>query len=194
MIRSGRRPSARQIETSVLRQWTALEPTHVIITLAITAWLTVAAAISLPATARADEDPFNARRFQSPSGDIVCVMQRNHDRNDPAEYGNGEATCQVQNVTYPLPPREYVGPDGRPSTCFLSGWGSQFSLHEGRPPHLDCVGGALVYPNPPLPTLEYGQTMSLGAITCASEPGAMTCTDTSSGNLFRVSPTSYQLG
>lgn len=161
---------------------------------AICAWLTFVVSITFPATAVADENPFNALRFTSPSGDVVCVMQRNHDRNDPAEYGNGEATCQVQNVMYALPPREYVGPDGRPSTCFLSGWGSQFSLHQGRQPHLDCVGGPVVFPNPPLQALDYGQTMSLGAITCASEPAAITCTDTGSGRFFRVSAASYELG
>jgi len=165
-------------------------------TLALIASSMVAASMTLPATASADDDVFNHRRFQSPSGDIVCVMLRNHSKFDQAGYGTGEGTCQVQYPTYAPPPRQYVGLDGRPSTCWLSGWGYRLSLPEGWPPHLDCVGDELLNPiNPqPVSTLEYGQTESLGAITCASEPSAMTCTDTSSGRFFRVSRDSYQLG
>ncbi|MBV9513460.1 MAG: hypothetical protein JO280_05365 [Mycobacteriaceae bacterium] len=119
-------------------------------------------------------------------------MERDHDTSDPAGYGKGEGTCHVQYHTYAVPPPQYVGGDGREEACYLPGWGSQFSLPEGGVPHLDCVGNVLVLP--PLQTLEYGQAMSLGAITCASEPSEMTCTDTSSGRFFRVSPDSYELG
>lgn len=173
-----------------MRQRIWLKPTMTITTLALIASSTLAATITLPATAHADD---NYRRFQSPSGDIVCVMERNHDINDPANYGKGEGTCQVQYPTYAVPPRQYVAAaDGQLGFCFLSGWGSQVSLPQGSPPHLDCVGGNLMYP--PMQTLEYGQAISLGAITCASEPSTMTCTDTTSGRFFRVSPDSYQLG
>jgi hypothetical protein len=173
-----------------MRQRIWLKPTMTITTLALIASSTLAATMAVPATAHADD---NYRRFQSPSGDILCVMLRNHDINDPANYGKGEGTCQVQGPTYAVPPRQYVAAaDGQLGFCFLSSWGSQFSLPQGSPPHLDCVGGDLTYL--PVPTLEYGQAMSLGAITCASESSAMTCTDTSSGRFFRVSRDSYQLG
>jgi hypothetical protein len=186
--RSGQRPpTARHDEPPVMRQRTWLK--MAITTPALIASSTLAATIIFPAIARADN---NYRRFQSPSGDILCVMVRNHDINDKADYGKGEGTCQVQNPTYAPPPPQYVAVDGSIGGCYLLGWGSQVSLSQGSPPHLDCVGGDLVYP--PLPTLEYGQTASLGAITCASEPSAMTCTDTSSGRFFRVSRDSYQLG
>jgi hypothetical protein len=185
-----RPPTARHDEAPVMRQRIWLKPTMTITALALIASSTLAATITVPATAHADD---NYRRFQSPTGDIVCVMLRNHDSNDPANYGKGEGTCQVQDATYAVPPRQYVAADdGQLGFCFLSGWGSQVSLPQGSPPHLDCIGGNLLYP--PLPTLEYGQPMSLGAITCASESSAMTCTDTSSGRFFRVSRDSYQLG
>jgi uncharacterized protein DUF6636 len=189
--RSGHRPpTARHDEAPVKRQRIWLYATMTFTTRALIASSTLAAIIALPATAHAD---FNYRRFQSPSGDILCVMLRNHDINDPANYGKGAGTCQVQDPTYAVPPRQYVAAaDGQLGFCFLSEWGSQFSLLQGSPPHLDCVGNALLLP--PLPTLDYGQAMSLGAITCASEPSAMTCTDTSSGRFFRVSRDSYQLG
>ena len=182
--RSGHRPhAARHDEAPVRRQRIWLKATVTITTLALIAPSTLAA------TAHAD---FNYRRFQSPSGDILCVMLRDHDINDQANYGKGEGTCQVQDPTYAVPPRQYVAGDGQLGFCYLAGWGSQFSVLQGSPPHLDCVGGVLVWP--PLPTLEYGQAISFGAITCASEPSAMTCTDTSSGRFFHVSRDSYQLG
>jgi hypothetical protein len=42
--------------------------------------------------------------------------------------------------------------------------------------------------------LDYGQTRSIGVMTCDSEPSGVTCTDNSSGYYFRVSHESYQLG
>jgi hypothetical protein len=120
------------------------------------------------------------------------MMQRNGDIYDQADYGKLESACQVQHHTYAVPPPDYVAVDGSPAVCHLGGWGSQISLHQGNPPHLDCVGGVLVDPAPP--TLDYGQTRSLGPITCDSEPSGMTCTDSSTGHFFRVSRDSYQLG
>ena len=188
---SGHRPpTARHDEAPVMRQRIRPKPAMTITALALIAASTLAATVTVAATAHADD---NYRRFQSPSGDILCVMLRNHDINNPADYGKGEGTCQVQDPSYAVPPRQYVAAsDGQQGFCFLSGWGSQFSLPQGSPPHLDCVGGDLTYL--PVPTLEYGQAMSFGAITCASAPSAMTCTDTSSGRFFRASRDSYQLG
>jgi Family of unknown function (DUF6636) len=125
-----------------------------------------AAAIALPVTAHADP----AGSFQSPSGNIVCLM------------GADAVRCQVQQHTYAVPP---------PGSCHLGGWGSQFALKPGDPPYLECVGGVLAVP--PMPTLDYGQTRSVGAITCDSEPSGVTCTDAGTGHFFRVSRDSYQL-
>jgi hypothetical protein len=36
--------------------------------------------------------------------------------------------------------------------------------------------------------------MSIGAITCDSEPSGVTCTNSSTGHFFRVSRESYELG
>jgi hypothetical protein len=56
---------------------------------------------------------------------------------------------------------------------------------------MQCAGNA---PADPARTLDYGQTHSVGAMTCESEPSGMTCTDTSSGHYFRVSQESYEGG
>ena len=140
--RSGHRPpTAGDAVASVMRQRIWLKSTKTITTLALIALSTLAATIAVPATAHADS---NYQRFQSPSGDILCVMLRNHDINDPADYGKGEGTCQVQDPTYAAPPRQYVAAaDGQSGTCYLSSWGTQFSLPQGSPPRLDCVGGDL---------------------------------------------------
>ena len=43
-------------------------------------------------------------------------------------------------------------------------------------------------------TLDFGQTRSVGTITCDSEESGVTCTDTATYHFFRVSPESYDLG
>jgi hypothetical protein len=43
-------------------------------------------------------------------------------------------------------------------------------------------------------TLGYGQAQTVGAITCASEPSAMTCADGSTGHYFRISREAYEVG
>jgi hypothetical protein len=53
------------------------------------------------------------------------------------------------------------------------------------------------YPNQlplPWPTLAYGQTGSLGVITCTSEPFGITCTNTATSHFFRLSNESYDVG
>jgi hypothetical protein len=45
-----------------------------------------------------------------------------------------------------------------------------------------------------LQTLDYGQTRSVGTITCSSEPSGVACTDSSTGHFFRVSQESYDVG
>jgi hypothetical protein len=142
--------------------------------LALIASATVAATIALPATAHADFGSFQP--FQSPSGNIYCLIGMHGD-------GASSADCQVQQHTYAVPPS---------GDCHLGGWGSEFSLDQGKPVELVCQGGVLTVP--PMPTLDYGQTRSVGVITCDSEPAGMTCTDSSTGHFFRVSQESYQLG
>jgi hypothetical protein len=45
-----------------------------------------------------------------------------------------------------------------------------------------------------MPTLGYGQTHTVGVMTCDSEPAGVTCTDTGALHNFRMSRDSYQLG
>ncbi len=135
--------------------------------LALIISVTVTAAIAVPATARAD-----TQNFQSPSGNIYCVMD------------SGGVACDISDFTYQPPP---------PPECGKHlAWGSRFSLTPGKPAAIECHGDTLRVPGEP--TLNYGQTTSAGTITCDSEPSGMKCTDSSTGHYFRVSRDSYDLG
>ncbi len=142
---------------------------------------TAATALPLAATANADN---NYQQFASPSGTIRCILDG---QDDPAPI----AMCQIGGHTY-VAPRGSTS-DGGPCESG-SDLGRDFRLDQGKPAHLTCTYSALGSGFGPWPTLDYGQTRSLGALTCDSEPAGMTCTDTSSGHFFRVSRDSYQLG
>jgi len=139
--------------------------------LALIATATVAATIALPATLQAA----TAGSFQSPTGNIVCLMGTGDD-------GKSRVDCEIADHTWLAPPRS---PD-----CPLN-WGSRFRLEQGSAAVFACYHQVLTTPEQ---TLDYGQTRSAGTLTCDSEPSGITCTDSSTGHFFRVSRGSYQLG
>ncbi len=139
--------------------------------LALTATATAAATVALAATAHAGIPP----SFQTPSGNILCWV------------ADDAATCRIIDYTYASSPAE---------ACSSPGWPNGFSLDAGNPAALRCdteppgtYSGLRAHT-----TLDYGQTRSVGVMTCASEASAVTCTDSSTGHFFRVSRDSYQLG
>ncbi len=135
--------------------------------LALLIGVTVAAATAGPATARADD-----QNFQSPSGNIYCVLD------------SGGVGCDISEFDYQPPP---------PPECGKRlAWGNRFGLMTGKPAAIECHGDTLRVPGEP--TLDYGQTISAGTITCDSEPSGMRCADSSTGHYFRVSRESYDLG
>jgi hypothetical protein len=126
-----------------------------------------AAAITLPPLAHAD-----TQNFQSPSGNIYCVLD------------SGGVACDVHDYTYQPPP---------PPECGKHlAWGNRFVLEAGQPAAIHCHGDTLRVPGEQ--TLGYGQTVSAGTITCESQPSGVRCTDGASGHFFRVSRDSYDLG
>ena len=128
---------------------------------------TVVATIALPATAHADFD-----NFQSPSGNIYCVL------------GSTGAACDISDHAYQLPP---------PPECAQHlAWGDRFRLDAGKPAAMSCHGDTLRVPGEP--TLDYGQTTSAGTLSCQSELSGMRCTDSSTGHYFRISRDSFDLG
>jgi hypothetical protein len=147
------------------------------VTRALIATATVSATIGLAGPAHADDQT----GFQSPSGGIVCTMGQRHDPNNPARDGQGMVACQVLNHTYPQPPL---------ADCPVAG--REYDLAQGSPASLGCQGGLIVDPLPP--KLDYGQSRSVGTITCDIAPSGVTCTDSSTGHFLHLSRESYQLG
>jgi hypothetical protein len=139
----------------------------------------LAATIALPATAHATVTGYD---FQSPSGNIGCEME---------DEGNGTivAVCKAHDHTW-------VAPSAAGGGQWCQDAGTDLKLFQGG---TACAG---VWPNQiwlqqdlgALPTLAYGQTHTIGTITCDSEPSGVTCTDSSTGHYFRISRESYQLG
>ena len=145
------------------------------VALALTFGAAASAIVGLAAPAHA-ETYYN---FQSPSGNIACEMIA-------ADDGTGTAVCKLKDHTWPTPTAaggdcEYAGADLKllqnHAPC-AGVWPSQIFL-------LEDYGG--------LQTLSYGQTHTVGTITCGSAPSGVTCTDTSTGHFFRASRDSYQL-
>jgi hypothetical protein len=139
---------------------------------------TVAATIALAATAHADSNS-----FQSPSGNVYCVM-------DIGVDGKGSVICQGGHGFMV----------GKPPGCDHLAWGDRFSMDQGSAPVSQCHGDTIVPPHtspgpvPNVPILEYGQISSAGSITCDSKSTSVTCTDTSTGHYFRMSQESNELG
>lgn len=128
---------------------------------------TFVAGLALPATAQADP-----QEFQTPSGNIVCML------------GPTGAACDINEYTYTPPP---------PPECGKHlAWGNRFVLEPGRPATIHCHGDTLRVPGEP--TLDYGQSASAGTLTCTSEQSGVKCTDSGSGHYFEVSREAFQLG
>jgi hypothetical protein len=140
---------------------------------------TIAATLALPATAHASLSDL----FQSPSANIGCAMVRLND-------GTASASCDITEY-------DFATPDNCPNSAERNQGNSfvRFVLHQGKQAQIECpsghtdaVGGYSER------TLDYGQTSSVGTITCDSGPSGITCTDSSTGHFVRVSRESYQLG
>lgn len=153
--------------------------------LALIATATAAATIALPATASADpNDLTQYENFLSPSGNINCsiMLEPPFDVNGVHYSGNNGVQCELSDYTWQLP-------QGCPSGVV----GVAFRFDDAAPPDAGCWK----YPNQlplPWPTLNYGQTRSLGVISCDSEPSGIKCTNANTGHFFRVSRESYEVG
>jgi hypothetical protein len=154
---------------------------------------TVVAAVALAAPAHACGNPGpGLQTFQTPSGNIACVYQMGMG-DDPDK---GYVSCEV---------RDHVWVADRTTDCTgrfadeqqalgIEPDGDSFSITQGEPATLKCYWGAGNFGLPNTSTLDYGQSLTVGAITCGSEPAGVTCTDSSTGHFFRVSRESYELG
>ena len=154
-----------------------------ITTLALVGAATISATLWLPAPAQAASDRY---QFLSPSGNIGCQM-------DSVRGGSAYAWCKVQDHTWVEPQGETCEPANVPGS--IGEPAPDLQLRRGGAPCLGFVMSQLFFSGQYAPpTLDYGQTRTVGAITCASDPAGVTCTDASTGHFFQVSRDSYQLG
>jgi hypothetical protein len=146
--------------------------------------IATAAALPLAAIANAcgggDEFPTDSE-FITPSGNIVCSIYAD----------NSGASCEIREHTW-VAPASTVGPARR--ACDFSFGGLQFYVSQAKPGNLGCYEGASSFNARGQQTLDYGQTISRGKMTCVSAVSGVTCTDTATGHFFRVSREDYELG
>jgi hypothetical protein len=113
--------------------------------------------------------------FQSPSGNIHCALF--------SYEGQTSARCDVAEHSWAAPP---PGPD-----CHLS-FGSRLLLIQGAPAAVfDCYGQELPAADR---TLAYGESWSIGTLTCDSQIVGIACGDSSTGRSFFVARETYRLG
>lgn len=102
------------------------------------------------------------RHFQSPSGNIRCVL---------SEEGVLAARCDlgVDRQTY----------TDRPASCDGE-WGASFGLGRTGPGFLICVSGPIDGPENPV-VLPYGTSAVFADVSCRSETTGMTCRNMNGG-------------
>lgn len=110
--------------------------------------------------------------FQSPTGNIACHI---------SETG---AACEIGRYQYTPPPR--------PANCDNE-WGDRIGFdHGGGPAFFGCNMGTFLGD---LPTQRYDTPLTAGPITCVIHAASgVTCRDSKTGQYFRLSQQSYELG
>jgi hypothetical protein len=105
--------------------------------------------------------------FRSPTGNINCLIAT-------GDYAAARCDMIELTVNFTTPP-----PD-----CDLD-WGHAFSIGPAAPKgQLACVGDTVIEQT--AITLDYGETLSLGDLSCTSAKTGMTCTNPA-GHGFTIS-------
>jgi len=108
--------------------------------------------------------------FQTPSGNISCRMD---------ESG---ARCDISEKIYE--------PGYKPASCSLD-WGNALSVGSSGPAEILCVGDTVK--DPSAPVLDYGQTSTVGPISCTVDEDGVNCDNEATGHGFKLSKMSINL-
>jgi hypothetical protein len=108
--------------------------------------------------------------FQSPSGNIGCVV------------GGGLARCDILEHTWPTPPK----PEGCPVD-----YGNGVIVLGGHPGEYTCAGDSVFSPSAPV--LGYGEKITKNRFTCTSKTSGMRCANRNSGHGFFLSRQTVRL-
>jgi hypothetical protein len=133
--------------------------------LVVAAVVTAALAI-VPSAASA-----RVKFFQSPSGNIGCVV------------GGGIARCDILEHTWPTPPK--------PDDCIDGDYGNGAAVVGGHPGEYVCAGDTVFSPSAPV--LDYGEKITKNRFTCTSKTSGMRCANRNSGHGFFISRQSVRL-
>jgi hypothetical protein len=112
------------------------------------------------------------KAFQSPTGNIACIMTQKF------------ARCDIAERTWKPPPH--------PSSCPDEvDYGQGLQLPATGSADFVCAGDTTL--NPQAPKLDYGSSSQVGSITCTSAESGVSCSN-SSGGSFTISRENYDLG
>jgi hypothetical protein len=141
----------------------------------ITARATITVGIAAAATVLAMLGPPSAQAeivgdFKTPSGTVYCQMA----------LSNGGVAAVACEGGGPQ-----TGP--KPDCASRFPWGDRISIVQGAAPESDCHTDTIRSNQPEAPILDYGQSRTIGQITCDSETSGLTCTDASTGHYFSMS-------
>jgi hypothetical protein len=132
----------------------------------ITAAVVTAVLAIVPSAASA-----RVKFFQSPSGNIGCVL------------GGGLARCDILEHSWTPPPK--------PPSCIDGDYGNGVEVVGGHPGEYTCAGDTVFSPN--VPTLQYGDKITKNRFTCTSKPSGMRCANRNSGHGFFISRETVRL-
>ena len=107
--------------------------------------------------------------FQSPSGNVACVMTAKYTR------------CDISDRAW--------NPPAAPGDCQVD-YGQGIQLPAEGPASFVCAGDTVL--NPEAPVLEYGTSSEVGLITCESDESEIEC-ENASGGKFSLSREEYDL-
>ena len=148
--------------------------THACASIVATVFSAAAIAATLNASVAQADPPSD---FKTPSGNIYCQMQPNGD-------GVAAVMCEGGGPE--------AGPE--PDCAEHMQWGDRLSITQGQAPESHCHTDTIRSNEAQAPVLVYGQTKSIGTITCDSETTGLTCTDASTGHYFTMSREANTLG
>jgi hypothetical protein len=120
-----------------------------------------------------ETDPQLFDAFQTPSGNIACIL---------SDEG---ARCDIAK-------RDWNAP--RPASCppqMDFGQGLTVSDEGDGPGTVVCAGDTTL--DPSAPVLDYGESTSVGDFTCTSEEDGVTCRDDGDNRGFFISKQAYEL-
>ncbi len=120
-------------------------------------------------------DSYAGHAFATPTGNIVCFIDTAKD-----QWG-----CMIANHTYAEP----AGGE----TCAAQ-FGNGFMSVQGGTPAPLCRGGVLAEAEDGTGAiLPYGNTLTVGSVTCLSEKRGVTCVDQRSGHSLFISKARYEI-